>query len=80
MPTQASNAKKAATRAARGADAVAAPAKPAVDAKVAAPMASVAETSIALVELSVETPDFVRRPNIVDPRRQHAIKQEKTAP
>ena len=72
IPTQASNAKKAAIRAARlGLD---------LTVKVAADMAIVAAVSIPAVKVSVGIPIFASCPNNVDPRRQQAMKQENTVP
>lgn len=76
MPTQASKAKKAATIAARGREA----AGPADVAYAAAPMAIDPRPNIALVEVSVETPILPSCPKMVEPRRQDAMKQEKTVP
>ena len=85
IPTQASNAKKEAIRAANGTKAdipaaAAAAVRVLVDAAAAPPMASTAARSMEDVELSVETPLLAHRPNTVEPRRQEAMKQENTAP
>lgn len=73
IPTHASNTKNPATNAARGmADDDAA--------RVEIPIAIVATLSMAEVDFSVETEFFTSWPNSVDPKRQHAIKQEKIVP
>ena len=77
MPTQASKAKNDAMR----------PTKlmyltddDAETVKVAAVIAKVAALSMEDVDSSVATPTFASCPNSVEPKRQHAMKQEKTVP
>ena len=76
IPTHASKAKKAATRAARGM----ATTELDVDIHAAIPIAIVATVNMMLVEVSVRTFLFTNCPKTVDPKRQLAIKQENTVP
>ena len=76
IPTHPSNAKNAATRAARGMATTVLD----VDTHAAIPIATVATLNIALVDVSVGTFLFANCPKIVDPKRQLAMKQEKTVP
>jgi len=72
IPTQASNAKK---------EAISAGKLELVETENVAPdIAIVAIVNIKAVKLSVGTDIFANCPNMVDPKRQHAMKQEKTVP
>ena len=72
IPTQASNAKKAPTRAGRAIDDE--------TAKVALDIATVAAVNMTAVNFSVGTFIFASCPNNVDPSRHDAMKHENTVP